>query len=96
MSATGVPASLRDVIARTSASRMLREQPEQFDAGVAGAADDADLDHGVPSDEAVRARDAILASPSGGSAAAWRDRRERPRRRNDEGRLRGGPRGGAA
>ena len=43
MCATLVPASLRDVIARTSRLRMLRQQAQQLDARVAGAADDADL-----------------------------------------------------
>ena len=39
------PASLRDVMARTSACGCWREQAQQLDPRVAGAADDADLDH---------------------------------------------------
>ena len=48
MSDTRVPASLRDVIARTSACGMLGEEPQQLDARVPGAADDADLQHAMP------------------------------------------------
>ena len=41
IAATGVPASLREVMALQLDLRMLREQPQQLDARVPRAADDA-------------------------------------------------------
>ena len=40
-----MPASLREVIADNLRAGMLRQDPQQLDSGVPGAADDADLDH---------------------------------------------------
>ena len=47
MSATGMPASLREVIDLQLHLRVLRQQTQQFDAGVPGTADNADFDHAV-------------------------------------------------
>ena len=48
--------------------RVLREQPQQLDAGVAGSADDADLDHGCPR-AWLRCSQSILASGLRGAPA---------------------------
>ena len=70
--------------------RMLREQPEQLDAGIASSADDAYLDHGF----LVRAwiSQSILAPAITASGAATADRAtgDRTPAQNDEGRHDGG------
>jgi hypothetical protein len=45
ISATGMPSSLRDVIAVSSTCWMRAKMTQQFDAGITGAADNAYFDH---------------------------------------------------